>query len=373
MAAFKDDRYRNVLAEAGYAEEDVLAWLDGIIKQQAEEAVSKKNISVLPGSDGSGYQVNIADTHKRVIDRVQTNVIAELPSVEAYLNDPANADIASMLSWSTGSTEFPLGIVEGKQFYGAGDLTTATAEEYVQWYLDPNSDWELESFEEKWYAVQDAEGTNHIVSPNVGEHEAYFLVMYHDENGNEKQAYLDFIDGTLNEIYLITDSGGYRSFLAKDMVGELTVTPIVEVMYFLASTANVPISMNSFTITADNADQIRFVYTDIANIPDIADTNGDGDVLTRRTVVTDIYGYQNDITDLVAASKIRSITETEVSGIEDKVYTGSEIIQEPVIMDGDTILTEGQDYELSYEYNIDAGTATMIITGTGRYTQRIRI
>ena len=360
----------NILVEAGDDEEAILVWLDGIIRQQAEEAVSKKNIRVLPGNGGSGYEVKIADTRKRVIDRVQTNIIAELPSVAAYLNDPENADIAPMLNWSPKNTEFPIGIVEGKQIYGAGDPATATAEEYVQWYLDPNSDWHLDPFEEKWYAVQDADGTYHVVSPKVDEEgdEAYFLVMYHDENGNEKLAYLDFIGGTLNEIYLFTDTGGYRSFLAKDMIGELTVTPIVEVDYFMGATANIPISLNSFTITADNADQIHFVYTDIGNIPDIADTDGDGDVLTRRTVVTDIYGYQNDITDLMPVSATKSITDTEVSGIEDKVYTGSEITQVPVIMDGDTILTEGQDYELSYENNINAGTATMIITGTGKYS-----
>ncbi len=192
--------------------------------------------------------------------------------------------------------------------------------------------------------------------------------MYNDEDGNEKLAYLDFRNGVLDEIYLFTDTG-YRSFLAKDLVGELTVTPAVRIDYFMGALANVPISMTSFTITPDNVGQIRFAYTDISNILDIADTDGDGNELTRQTFVTDIYGYQIEITDLMFEPV--SITDTEISGVEDKDYTGNEVTQDLVIMDGDTILTEGQDYEVSYENNVEAGIATIIITGKGKYIDSV--
>jgi hypothetical protein len=299
-------------------------------------------------------------------------MIAELPAVIDYLNDPANEDIVEMLSMSLKDTEFPIGVVVGTQNYDAGDPSSVTADEYVKWYLDPSSNWELPAFEEKWYAVQDAQGTYHVVSPKVNEaeDEAYFMAMYHDEEGNEKLAYLDFTGGVLKEIYLFTDTG-YRSILAKDLVGELTVTPILRVMYFIDAYTNIPLSTNSFTISAENADQIRFAYTDISNIPDIADTDGDGDALTRKTVVTDIYGYQIDISDLINNAEPLSITDTDISGIEDKDYTGNEITQELVIMDGDTILVEGQDYEVSYENNVDAGIATIIITGKGKYVDSV--
>lgn len=52
-----------------------------------------------------------------------------------------------------------------------------------------------------------------------------------------------------------------------------------------------------------------------------------------------------------------------VSGIEDKIYSGGEITQEITVLYDDRILTEGTDYTVSYENNVDAGTARVFIEG----------
>ena len=61
--------------------------------------------------------------------------------------------------------------------------------------------------------------------------------------------------------------------------------------------------------------------------------------------------------DIVA----KTITPT-IENIADQTYTGSEITPTVVVKDGETILTEGTDFEVSYSDNINAGTATATIS-----------
>ncbi len=62
------------------------------------------------------------------------------------------------------------------------------------------------------------------------------------------------------------------------------------------------------------------------------------------------------------------ITEANISGIEDKYYTGKEITQKlSITFDGKT-LVEGTDYTVDYKNNVEIGTATMTIKGIGKYT-----
>lgn len=65
---------------------------------------------------------------------------------------------------------------------------------------------------------------------------------------------------------------------------------------------------------------------------------------------------------------LTDISQAEISNVENKEYTGSPITQSPVIKVNGTVLTEGSDYQLSYDKNVNAGTAVMTVTGTGSYT-----
>lgn len=49
------------------------------------------------------------------------------------------------------------------------------------------------------------------------------------------------------------------------------------------------------------------------------------------------------------------------------IYTGKEITPKPVITDGDVILTEGEDYVLTYRNNINVGTARITAKGINDY------
>ena len=62
------------------------------------------------------------------------------------------------------------------------------------------------------------------------------------------------------------------------------------------------------------------------------------------------------------------LARADISGVQTKVYDGTEQTQSPtVVMNGET-LVQGTDYTLSYANNVDAGTATMTVTGIGCYT-----
>ena len=67
---------------------------------------------------------------------------------------------------------------------------------------------------------------------------------------------------------------------------------------------------------------------------------------------------------LVSATykKLLSNEDISVEDIAEETYTGSEIEPEITVMDGETALTLGTDYTVSYTNNVEAGTATVTIT-----------
>ena len=74
---------------------------------------------------------------------------------------------------------------------------------------------------------------------------------------------------------------------------------------------------------------------------------------------------QNDGTLTVTPKGIAQMT---VGSLPDVTYNGESQQQKPVVKDGDKVLVEGVDYELTYSGNTtDAGTVTVIVTGKGNY------
>lgn len=63
----------------------------------------------------------------------------------------------------------------------------------------------------------------------------------------------------------------------------------------------------------------------------------------------------------------------DVTPPSDQVFSGFPLIPEPIVRDGDTILSEGTDYEVQYVDNTDAGTATVYITGEWHYTGTVAV
>lgn len=65
----------------------------------------------------------------------------------------------------------------------------------------------------------------------------------------------------------------------------------------------------------------------------------------------------------------KDIQNTDVTGVQESyTYTGGAITPDVVVKDGSSTLVAGTDYEVSYSNNETCGTATITITGKGRYT-----
>ena len=61
-----------------------------------------------------------------------------------------------------------------------------------------------------------------------------------------------------------------------------------------------------------------------------------------------------------------SMSAMTISGVKDKTYTGSPITQSIAVKYNGVSLREGADYSVSYRNNINAGTATVRVTGRNR-------
>ena len=66
------------------------------------------------------------------------------------------------------------------------------------------------------------------------------------------------------------------------------------------------------------------------------------------------------------------ISDLAFGKIKNQAYTGKAIKPGIQIKDGSEILSENVDYELSYQNNVNAGTATVKIIGIGNYTGTVK-
>ncbi len=62
-----------------------------------------------------------------------------------------------------------------------------------------------------------------------------------------------------------------------------------------------------------------------------------------------------------------------VTSIPDQTWTGSAITPTVTVKDGSTTLKSGTDYTVAYSNNVNAGDATVTITGKGNYTGTVSV
>ena len=67
----------------------------------------------------------------------------------------------------------------------------------------------------------------------------------------------------------------------------------------------------------------------------------------------------------------KALTANMVQPIASQTYTGSPIVPELTVKDGETALFKDTDYTVEYQNNLNAGTATVILTGKGNYSDSV--
>ena len=104
--------------------------------------------------------------------------------------------------------------------------------------------------------------------------------------------------------------------------------------------------------------------------PDATNSNGWWSFADQRWyTVSQIQSDRLGIADTYTAyeSSDGSISGATISSINDQAYTGQAITPEPTVTLSGSVLVEGTDYTLEYRNNVNAGTATIVITGIGLY------
>ena len=196
-------------------------------------------------------------------------------------------------------------------------------------------------------------------------------------------------DATVSEFQIRVTAAATDNFEAPE---EKTITvTVVNKNYVGIKFGNVPVSNTvtygdpDFSLTASltqsvpDGDNGKWSWkssdTSVLEIISGADTTTPtikvkkaGDSALIVTYIGDTYeGGPAGVSITVAPKKV---SEDMIGVIETQEYTGNDITPQPVVTDGNTILTSGADFDFSYNENINAGkdTATLTITGKGNYT-----
>jgi len=99
-------------------------------------------------------------------------------------------------------------------------------------------------------------------------------------------------------------------------------------------------------------------------------TEGTYAISATATRTSDGSTKTDSTTDELEIKLTTPLTSTDITTgtIADLVYTGQAQTPTLEVKDGTTVLTQDNDYTLSYSDNINVGTATVTITGTGNYS-----
>ena len=305
-----------------------MPWLRRLVSQLTEDALLVSGIDVTEVQhDGTtGYSIDIKEGSKRILRSVEQNISAELPALNSYLEtlDPLAKNVMARRN------KFFIGTVEG---YNAG-----------------GSIWDIPPVEQKWYAINDADGQYHVASiyseigdlirvpvasmSEDGKKVLRLLVLnfekQEDEKGNHK----------LRSVYFTDNGSGTMSLDPEKLTDELIIMPVILLADSPSSESlsSVPISKAEFRLSKDNAASVTLDFTDVKNIPDIEDTSGDGSPLKVMISVNDLFDSTLDITSRIN----KTMKHISLAKVEPSVYNGKEQI--PVVTYEGKILRNGIDY-----------------------------
>ena len=91
---------------------------------------------------------------------------------------------------------------------------------------------------------------------------------------------------------------------------------------------------------------------------------------TAKVIVTGTGNYTGSVETKFNITA-KALTASMVQDIAAQTYTGSPIVPKLTVKDGETALSKDTDYTVKYQNNLNAGTATVTLTGKGNYSDSV--
>ena len=152
----------------------------------------------------------------------------------------------------------------------------------------------------------------------------------------------------------------------------------------------ITVKAKALTDAMVSLDKGAYAYTGSQIQPTVTVKDG-ATTLKKDTDYTVAYGANNTVGTKVGTVTItgkgdysgtiekkfnitaKALTASMVRDIAAQTYTGSPIVPELTVKDGETALSKGTDYTVNYRNNLNAGTATVTLTGKGNYAGSVEI
>ena len=186
--------------------------------------------------------------------------------------------------------------------------------------------------------------------------------------------YITTKDDTSTQLPYVIDVGNYILFIEDGVnlegsyqfeffvstnehnISEATVTGLTNQTYTGSAITPTPtVTFNSTTLVKDTDYTLN--YSNNTNVGTAKiEIVGKGNYLSSKTVTFEIVPLEIDNSNIT------------VSNVADQTYTGSDLTPSVTVTFNSTNLEQDTDFTVSYSDNVNAGTATITITGIGNFT-----
>ncbi len=223
-----------------------------------------------------------------------------------------------------------------------------------------------------------------VVIPRIQDEISDDMIQAIPDQEFEGTAVTPAITVKYGETTLTKDTDYSVSFANNDSIGTATVTVTGMGRYKGTATANFKIVRNASNFKISKIDDQ--VWTGSSIFPPVVVKDGSKTLeegvdyivnyssnvnIGDATVTVTGLGFYTGTADAGFRIVRRPITLANIDTISSKTYKGEAIRPSITVRDGNKVLTPVDDYTVDYDDNIDAGTATVTVTGVGNYCEEL--
>ncbi len=176
----------------------------------------------------------------------------------------------------------------------------------------------------------------------------------------------DIFTGTIRKNFTITESSVTLPDPEKKSLDNCTITINPDSFVYDGSPKTPDATVLDGDITLSEGKDYNVSYTDNINVG------------TAKVILSGIGNYSGTVTkEFTITESSTPIPDPETKPLDNCtitinpdsfIYDGNPKTPDVTVLDGDITLTEGKDFNVSYKNNINAGTATVILSGIGNYS-----